>query len=66
MLSNPGVGGTAYYNAWLRWGNPAIFVELNYIGWQELIPNPKDEKDVRSVELRSIGISVGFPLFKFL
>lgn len=65
-LTNPGIGGTAYYNLWLRWGNPAIFVEINYIGWQELIANPEDEEDTREVELRSIGISIGFPLFKFL
>jgi len=65
-LTNPGIGGTAYYNLWLRWGNPAIFVEINYIGWQELIPNPEDDEDTREVELRSIGVSVGFPIFKFL
>lgn len=65
-LTNPGIGGTAYYNLWLRWGNPRIFVEVNYIGWQERIENPENEDESRKVELRSIGVSVGFPLFSFL
>lgn len=65
-LTNPGFGGTAYYNLWLRWGNPYMFVEVNYIAWQEVIVNPKDDEDLHDVELRSIGISVGFPLLKFL
>ena len=65
-LTNPGFGGTSYYNVWLRWGNPYVFVELNYIAWQEVITNPDDEDDRHEVELRSIGLSVGFPLIKFL
>lgn len=66
ILSNAAIGGTAYYNGWLRYGNAGAFVELNYIQWKELIANPEDEEDTRDVVLRSIGISFGFPLFKFL
>ena len=66
ILSNAAIGGTAYYNGWLRYGNSAGFVEINYIQWKELIANPEDEDDTRDVVLQSIGISFGFPLFKFL
>ena len=64
-LTNPGIGGTAYYNVWLRWGNRYIFVELNYIGWQEVLLNEETNEE-RNVELRSIGISIGAPVFRFL
>lgn len=65
-LTDLGLGTSAYYNLWLRWGNAYVFLELNYIAWREQIVNPDDEEDVHKVGLESIGFSVGFPLIKFL
>ncbi|MGE4232853.1 MAG: hypothetical protein AB7F43_05930 [Bacteriovoracia bacterium] len=55
----PPIGGRSYYNAWLRWGT-SIFGELNYIAWRE----PLSESE--SVYTRSVGVSFGMPLFRFL
>lgn len=69
-LVNPGIGDRSYYNAWLRWGNARAFIELNYIAWTLIVPadtapdgTPLPE---RTINLRSAGITVGFPLFRFL
>jgi hypothetical protein len=50
----PPIDGKSYYNAWLRFGSPKFFGELNYIA----IRNRFDD---RPVYTRSAGISVGFP-----
>lgn len=62
-LINPGIGDRSYYNAWLRWGNAKAFVELNYLGWSQTYVVQGLE---REVTLRSFGVSVGFPLIRFL
>ena len=56
----PRFEGRAYYNAWLRWGSPQVFGELNYIEWLE--PHDKGGR-TRS---RAFGISFGTPLVRFL
>jgi hypothetical protein len=53
----PPISGNAYYNGWVRWGNQ-VFVEANYIAW-EAAPN-----DI-PFQSSSLGLSFGFPLFKF-
>ena len=55
----PPIQDRSYYNLWLRWGSPSVFAEFNYISWEE----PAGGASVRS---RSAGLSVGFPLFRFL
>ena len=55
----PRFEGRAYYNAWLRWGSPALFGELNYIEWLE----PHGKSKTRS---RAYGVSFGTPLIRFL
>ncbi len=64
-LVNPGLGDRSYYNAWLRWGNARAFIELNYIAWTLEVP-AEGSLPARTVNLRSAGITVGFPLFRFL
>jgi hypothetical protein len=54
----PKIAGRSYYNAWLRWGSPAFFGELNFIEWQE----PHDNGDTQS---RALGISFGTPVARF-
>jgi hypothetical protein len=56
----PSIGGKAYYNTWLRWGSPSFFGELNYISWEE---NREDRGRFYS---QSVGVSIGFPLARFL
>ncbi len=55
----PEIGGKEYYNFWLRWGPPGLFGEFNFISWKEKV----NEVPFQS---RSIGVSVGFPLARFL
>jgi hypothetical protein len=50
----PPIDGKSYYNAWLRFGSPSFFGELNYI-------SIRDRFDDRPVYTRSAGISFGFP-----
>lgn len=52
----PPIGGKSYYNLWVRWGG-RIFGEFNFISWQEML---RDQR----IYTRSMGLSVGFPLFK--
>ncbi|MCM2324054.1 MAG: hypothetical protein NDJ90_12410 [Oligoflexia bacterium] len=52
----PPIGGKSYYNVWARWGG-RIFGEFNFISWQERINDHR-------IYTRSMGLSVGFPLFK--
>ena len=55
----PSVSGTSYYNFWLRWGSPSVFAEINYILWTEQLSS-------QEVFSRSIGLSIGFPVVRFL
>ncbi len=59
-LINPGIGGRAYYNGWIRWGGARLFVEVNYIGWRETSAEGEE------IDLRSVGLSIGGPLLRFL
>jgi hypothetical protein len=53
----PPISGKLYYNAWVRWGSPSFFAEMNYLAWQEKFGDDR-------VYSRSFGFSVGFPLFR--
>jgi hypothetical protein len=55
----PPIAGKTYYNSWVRFGNPQLFGEINYIAWSEL--GPENER----VYSRSLGITLGAPLFFF-
>lgn len=55
----PNINGNEYYNAWLRWGMSAFFVELNYISWQESLRTG-------TFYSRSLGVTLGVPLLQFL
>lgn len=63
-LVNPGIGGRSYYNGWLRWGSSRLFLELNYIGWNERAIDPSTAGD--TIDLKSFGLSLGGQLFRFL
>ena len=54
----PLINGVSYYNIWLRWGG-RIFGEFNYISWDEKVGDQSYHSD-------SAGLSIGFPLAKFL
>jgi len=54
----PAIQKKSYYNVWLRWGS-SVFGEFNYMAWQE----PLGENRAYS---RSVGLSFGFPLVRFL
>jgi hypothetical protein len=56
----PSIEGKAYYNTWVRWGSPAFFGEVNFISWEDTT-----ESRGRFYS-RSFGVSVGFPLARFL
>ena len=58
-LLNPGVSGKYYFNVYLRVGSPRLFFEVNYIGWRE-----HQELTNAPIDLRSLGVSIGGPLFK--
>jgi hypothetical protein len=55
----PPIDGKAYYNVWFRWGSAKLFGEFNYIGWQEKVDNQR-------IYSRSVGITIGFPIARFL
>ncbi len=55
----PEIAGKTYYNLWLRWGPAKWFIELNYIVFREKF-------DDANIYNRSLGISVGSPLARFL
>lgn len=55
----PTINRRSYFNTWIRIGSSSLFWEINYISWQE----PVGEADIYT---RSIGLSVGFPLFSAL
>lgn len=55
----PPIAGKSYYNAWVRYGTSSIFAELNYIAWSEV--GVESER----VYSRSLGISIGGPIFLF-
>ena len=56
----PHIDQTMYYNVWLRYGSSKFFGEMNYISWIE----PLSDSD--RVYARSIGLSIGFPVARFL
>lgn len=53
----PAISNRSYVNTWLRYGNAQLFLEFNFIHWQEPLPNTTHES-------RSFGLSVGVPLFR--
>ncbi|MBL7716301.1 MAG: hypothetical protein JNL01_12620 [Bdellovibrionales bacterium] len=53
----PKINERSYVNTWIRYGSPQFFLEFNYIDWTE--PSP-------AFHSRSVGLSVGFPLFRVL
>ena len=53
----PPINGKTYYNSWLRIGGPSVFGEINYLYWTEL------SGDGGHASSRSLGISIGAPLF---
>ena len=55
----PLISDRSYVNTWIRYGNGSFFLEFNYINWKEPVANG-------SFESKSMGFSVGFPLFKAL
>lgn len=55
----PLISDKEYYNIWVRWGSLASFFEVNYILWQESLDN-------HNVFSRSLGLTFGMPLAKFL
>jgi hypothetical protein len=55
----PEINGKEYYNVWVRWGSGALFGELNYISWKEIVND-------RGFFSRAFGITVGMPLARFL
>ncbi len=55
----PKISDRSYINSWIRYGNSRLFLEFNYIHWQEPLPQS-------TFESRSYGLSLGFPLFKAL
>jgi hypothetical protein len=56
----PHIDQTMYYNVWLRYGTARFFGEVNYISWIE----PLSGSD--RVYARSAGVSIGFPVARFL
>ena len=56
---HPPFNSRQYYNIWLRWGTKELFGEVNYIAWEE-------DLGTYHVYNRSLGVTVGFPLFRFL
>lgn len=55
----PKILGRSYYNAWLRWGTPALFGEINFIDWREPHANAPSESS-------SIGLTFGTTVLRFL
>lgn len=58
----PRINGKSYTNAWIRWGNPSLFGEFNYISWEE----PLEKSIGNRAFSKSIGICIGFPIARFL
>lgn len=56
---HPVIFDRAYYNIWIRWGKPSFFGEFNYILWREGVQGS-------ALYNRSVGLSVGFPIARFL
>ncbi|MBI3555139.1 MAG: hypothetical protein HY074_02600 [Deltaproteobacteria bacterium] len=57
----PPISNRSYYNVWARWGGAGLFAELNFIAWRE----KGGSSDIQGVYNRSIGVSLGMPLFRF-
>lgn len=58
----PSIGGKSYHNIWLRWGS-SVFAEFNFISWEEQLEELSGSQRVFS---KSVGLTVGFPLARFL
>jgi len=54
----PPIDGKSYYNSWIRYGSSSLFGEFNYLGI-------RNNFDGEVVEVRSVGLSIGFPLARF-
>lgn len=54
----PPIDGKSYYNAWLRYGSPGFFLEMNYL-------SIRTQFESDSVSTRSVGVSIGFPIARF-
>lgn len=54
----PPIDGKSYYNAWIRYGSPSLFGEVNYLG-------VRNQFESDSIYVRSLGFSIGFPLARF-
>lgn len=54
----PPIDGKSYYNAWLRYGAPGFFFEMNYLAIRTQF-----ESD--AISTKSVGVSIGFPLARF-
>ena len=55
----PTISGRSYINTWIRWGSGSLFYELNGISWTEQFEGTQ-------VNSKSVGLSIGFPLFRAL
>lgn len=55
----PKIADRSYINTWIRYGNSRLFFEFNFIQWQE-------PTDFGPFQTKSMGLSVGFPLVRFL
>lgn len=54
----PNISNRSYINTWVRYGG-STFLELNFIQWQEPVGD-------ETFEVKSFGLSIGFPLFRAL
>jgi hypothetical protein len=61
----PDISGSAYYNAWLRWGSPRFFGEVNYLYWREPFTSGAS-KTLTSTKTQTFGVTFGMPLFRYL
>ncbi len=55
----PDLGGSVYYDGWLRWGSTRLFGELNFLYWRE-------PHSTGSTQSQTLGLSLGMPLVRFL
>jgi hypothetical protein len=55
----PDIGGSSYYNGWLRWGSARFFGEVNFLYWREPYKTGPTEST-------SLGLTFGMPLVRFL
>lgn len=58
MFFYPFVGGASYYDVWVRWGQPSLFAEVNWISWRQTIQD-------KMVTASAFGLSIGTTLARF-